>query len=61
MTASEQEMKDSLRQIHKEGVFAYAKEQRTEWLEDQLGMVVLAATQVQCSHYWSSQAKQAGS
>ena len=47
MTASEQEMKDSLHQIHKEGVFAYAKEQRTDWLEGQLGMVVLAATQVQ--------------
>jgi dynein heavy chain len=46
MTNVETEMKVSLQQISKEGVFSYAKSKRTDWLEDNLGMVVLVGTQI---------------
>jgi dynein heavy chain len=46
MSGVEDEMKASLQQISKEGVFSYAKSKRTEWLEDNLGMVVLVGTQI---------------
>ena len=46
MTAVEDEMHVSLRDITKEGVFIYAKNPRTEWLKMVLGMVGLAGSQV---------------
>jgi len=46
MTAAESEMKESLQQLHKIAVFEYAKNLRTIWLPQHIGMVVLAAAQV---------------
>jgi dynein heavy chain len=46
MYGVEEEMKASLQQITKEGVFHYAKKPRVAWLGDNLGMVVLAGTQI---------------
>lgn len=46
MTACENEMHASLRQITKEGVFMYASHKRTEWLKLVLGMVGLVGSQI---------------
>ena len=46
MTAVEAEMKDTLFQISKEGVFYYAKKPREKWITDSLGMVTLAGSQI---------------
>jgi dynein heavy chain len=46
MTACENEMHSSLRQITKEGVFHYASTSRTEWLKTVLGMVGLVGSQI---------------
>jgi dynein heavy chain, axonemal len=46
MTACENEMHDSLKEITKEGVFNYAKHDRTEWLKLVLGMVGLVGSQI---------------
>jgi dynein heavy chain, axonemal len=46
MTAVQAEMKDTLYQISKEGVFYYAKKPRDQWISDSLGMVTLAGSQI---------------
>lgn len=46
MTAVEAEMKATLFQITKEGVFYYAKQPRDKWIGETLGMVTLAASQI---------------
>lgn len=46
MTACEDEMHSSLKDITKEGVFNYAKHDRTEWLKLVLGMVGLVGSQI---------------
>lgn len=46
MLAVEAEMQSTLRQIHKEATFEYAKADRVEWVKENLGMVVLGATQI---------------
>ena len=46
MTAAEDEMHVSLRDITKEGVFVYAQHQRTAWLKLVLGMVGLVGSQI---------------
>lgn len=46
MTACEDEMHRSLKDITKEGVFNYAKHDRTEWLKLVLGMVGLVGSQI---------------
>lgn len=46
MTACENEMHVSLKDITKEGVFFYAKHERTEWLKMVLGMVGLVGSQI---------------
>ena len=46
MTAVEEEMKVSLQQITKEGVFNYAKMDRSQWIKECLGMVTLAGSQI---------------
>jgi dynein heavy chain, axonemal len=46
MTACEDEMHVSLRDITKEGVFHYAKHERTAWLVMVLGMVGLVGSQI---------------
>jgi Dynein heavy chain, N-terminal region 2 len=46
MTAVEREMKDTLYQISKEGVFYYAKKPRDKWIAGSLGMVTLAGSQI---------------
>eukprot|EP01040_Poterioochromonas_malhamensis_P005875 gene5875-6317_t len=46
MTAAEDEMHRSLKEITKEGVFNYAKHERTEWLKLVLGMVGLVGSQI---------------
>jgi dynein heavy chain len=46
MTAAEDEMHVSLRDITKEGVFNYAKHERTKWLVMVLGMVGLVGSQI---------------
>lgn len=46
MTAVDLEMKSSLREIHKKGVFSYAKEDRIHWIETHLGMVTVLGSQV---------------
>jgi len=46
MTGVEAEMRNTLYQISKEGVFYYAKLARTKWIETNLGMVTLAGSQV---------------
>jgi dynein heavy chain, axonemal len=46
MTAIEAEMRHALHQITKEGVFHYAKSQRTKWIGANLGMVTLVGSQI---------------
>lgn len=46
MTAAEDEMHVSLRDITKEGVFLYAQGRRTDWLKLVLGMVGLVGSQI---------------
>ena len=46
MTAVENEMHVTLRDITKEGVFIYASSSRTEWLTKVLGMVGLVGSQI---------------
>jgi dynein heavy chain len=46
MTTVEQQMVISLRQITKEGVYAYAHENRNDWLKSKLGMVGLVGSQI---------------
>ncbi|KAL6757976.1 dynein heavy chain, N-terminal region 1-domain-containing protein, partial [Haematococcus lacustris] len=46
MMAVETEMRRTLYQITKEGVFYYAKTQRTKWIGDNLGMVTLVGSQI---------------
>jgi dynein heavy chain len=46
MTACEDEMHNSLKDITKEGVFIYAQHDRTEWLKIVLGMVGLVGSQI---------------
>ncbi|KAL8020331.1 putative AAA+ ATPase domain, dynein heavy chain region D6 P-loop domain-containing protein [Plasmopara halstedii] len=46
MTSVESEMRTSLRQIAKEGVFQYASIDRIQWLETVLGMVSLVGSQI---------------
>ena len=46
MTAVQAEMKETLYQIAKEGVFFYAKKPRDKWIADSLGMVTLAGSQI---------------
>ncbi|MCL4419561.1 dynein heavy chain domain-containing protein, partial [Patescibacteria group bacterium] len=46
MTACEDEMHKSLKEITKEGVFIYAQHDRTEWLKLVLGMVGLVGSQI---------------
>lgn len=46
MTGVETEMKDTLHQISKEGVFYYAKKARDAWISESLGMVTLAGSQI---------------
>ena len=46
MTACEEEMHVSLRDITKEGVFMYAQHARCEWLRLVLGMVGLVGSQI---------------
>lgn len=46
MTNVETEMKDTLHQISKEGVFYYAKKSRDLWISDSLGMVTLGGSQI---------------
>ena len=45
MEAVENEMKITLHDITKEGIFTYAKAERTAWIGDVLGMVTLAGSQ----------------
>ncbi|RYY38146.1 hypothetical protein EON62_00630, partial [archaeon] len=46
MTGCEAAMRSSLHLIMKEGVFMYAKHDRLSWIEEQLGMVALAGSQI---------------
>jgi len=46
MTSAEEEMKVSLRDITKEGVFIYAKNERTKWLQLVIGMTGLVGSQI---------------
>lgn len=46
MTGVEAEMRDTLQRIAKEGVFQYAHSERIQWLDDVLGMVSLAGSQI---------------
>lgn len=46
MSAVENEMHASLHQITKEGVFHYAHTERDRWIEQNLGMVTLAGSQI---------------
>ena len=46
MTAVEAEMRRTLYQISKEGVFYYAKSPRTKWILENLGMVTLVGSQI---------------
>ena len=46
MTSAETEMRASLHQICKEGVFLYAKTPRLQWIDEQLGMVTLLGSQI---------------
>jgi dynein heavy chain len=47
--AVEAEMRYSLYQIAKGGVFYYAKAERSEWILNNLGMVTLVSFQFQCT------------
>mmetsp|Transcript_40960 Transcript_40960/g.47071 ORF Transcript_40960/g.47071 Transcript_40960/m.47071 type:complete len:872 (+) Transcript_40960:2789-5404(+) len=46
MTRVEDEMKNTLHVIAKKGIMFYAKEKRTKWITEQLGMITLVGTQV---------------
>lgn len=46
MTHVEVEMKNTLHQISKEGVFYYAKKLRDAWITESLGMVTLGGSQI---------------
>ena len=46
MLGVETEMRKTLRQIGKEGVFFYAKQARSQWILDQLGMITLVGSQI---------------
>ncbi|EFJ08822.1 hypothetical protein SELMODRAFT_131043 [Selaginella moellendorffii] len=46
MKKVEAEMRRSLYQISKEGVYHYAKARRTKWITDNLGMVTLVGSQI---------------
>ena len=46
MTAMEAEMKATLFQISKEGVYYYAKKARNRWIADSLGMVTIGGSQI---------------
>lgn len=46
MTGAEDEMRRSLHAITKEGVFKYASQPRLTWVEEQLGMVAVAGSQI---------------
>lgn len=46
MNSVEAEMRRTLYQITKEGIFYYAKSQRTKWISDNLGMVTLVGSQI---------------
>lgn len=46
MTGAEDEMRRSLHAIAKEGVFKYASQPRLTWVEEQMGMVAVAGSQI---------------
>ncbi|GLI59150.1 hypothetical protein VaNZ11_000978 [Volvox africanus] len=46
MTTVEAEMRKTLYQITKEGIFYYAKSPRTKWISENLGMVTLVGSQI---------------
>jgi dynein heavy chain len=46
MTGVEAEMRATLAAVLKEGVWNYAKTPRPRWIQDSLGMVTLAGSQV---------------
>jgi dynein heavy chain len=46
MNKIDDEMKDSLHTITKRAVYNYAKEERLEWIEKQIGMVAVVGTQI---------------
>lgn len=46
MTNVEKEMKETLHQISKEGVFYYAEKSRDSWINESLGMVTLGGSQI---------------
>ncbi|MEW5308429.1 MAG: hypothetical protein WDW38_000392 [Sanguina aurantia] len=46
MTAVEGEMRKTLYQVTKEGIFHYAQAARTKWIADNLGMLTLVGSQV---------------
>lgn len=46
MTNVEREMKETLHQISKEGVFYYAEKPRDLWISESLGMVTLGGSQI---------------
>jgi len=46
MTSVESEMRESLHRISKEGVFYYAKSNRVDWVDQNLGMVGLLGSQI---------------
>jgi dynein heavy chain len=46
MEGVEMEMRKTLRQITKEGVFFYAKQPRSQWILQQLGMTTLVGSQI---------------
>ncbi|KXZ49756.1 DHC2 protein [Gonium pectorale] len=46
MTNVEAEMRKTLYQITKEGIFYYAKSPRTKWISENLGMVTLVGSQI---------------
>ena len=46
MTGAEEEMRRSLHAITKEGVFKYASRPRLTWVEEQMGMVAVAGSQI---------------
>jgi dynein heavy chain len=46
MTRVEEEMKNTLRIITKKAIMFYAKEKRTKWITEHLGMITITGTQV---------------
>lgn len=51
MNKIDAEMKKTLHTIVKKSVFYYAKEERMEWIKNQIGMVALVGTQI----WWTFQ------